>query len=149
MIDVQRILSPKPEDLAIIMYTSGSTGKPKGVMLSHKNVLAAVCGAVDRIHDVRWVGTRGMMGRNKDKGGKYTCVKYQKSDVVTITSKKSWRLSFNIVEAPFNFCCWTFDVCVVWWCADGPINSQEYKSFAIYVVTIKISMTEYHHWINH
>ena len=31
---------------------------------------------------------------------------------------------------------------------DGSINSQEYKSFEIYAVTIKISMTEYHHWIN-
>ena len=40
-----------------------------------------------------------------------------------------------------------FDVCVVW-CSDGPINSQEYKSFEIHVVPIKISMTEYHHWIN-
>ena len=40
------------------------------------------------------------------------------------------------------------DVCVVWWSSDGPINSQEYKSFEIYAVTIKISMTEYHHWIN-
>ena len=29
------------------------------------------------------------------------------------------------------------------WCSDGPINSQEYKSFGIYAVTIKISMTEY------
>ena len=29
-----------------------------------------------------------------------------------------------------------------------PINSQEYKSFEIYAVTIKISMTEYHHWIS-
>ena len=30
------------------------------------------------------------------------------------------------------------------------INSQEYKSFEIYMymVTIKISTTEYHHWIN-
>ncbi|XP_072180293.1 long-chain-fatty-acid--CoA ligase 4-like [Diadema setosum] len=43
---------PSANDLAIIMYTSGSTGKPKGVMISHKNVLAAVCGAVDRINDV-------------------------------------------------------------------------------------------------
>ena len=33
-------------------------------------------------------------------------------------------------------------------CSDGPINSQEYKSFEIDVVTIKISMTEYHHLIN-
>ena len=28
---------------------------------------------------------------------------------------------------------------------DGPINSQEYKRFEMYAVTIKISMTEYHH----
>ena len=27
----------------------------------------------------------------------------------------------------------------------GPINSQEYKSFEIYAVTVKKSMTEYHH----
>ena len=27
-------------------------------------------------------------------------------------------------------------------------NSQEYNSFAVYAVTIKISMTEYHHLIN-
>ena len=30
---------------------------------------------------------------------------------------------------------------------DGPINSQVYKSFEIYAVTIKISMPD-HHWIN-
>ena len=28
---------------------------------------------------------------------------------------------------------------------NGPINTQEYKSFEIYAVTIKISITEYHH----
>ena len=28
------------------------------------------------------------------------------------------------------------------------MTSQEYKSFEIYAVTINISMTEYHHWIN-
>ena len=27
----------------------------------------------------------------------------------------------------------------------GPLNSQEYKSFEIYAVSIKISMTEYNH----
>ena len=54
---------------------------------------------------------------------------------------------FNIVEAPFKKLL-NFDVCVVWWCSDGPLNSQEYKSFEIYAVSIKISMTEYHHWIN-
>ena len=29
----------------------------------------------------------------------------------------------------------------------GSIKSQEYKSFEINDVTIKISMTKYHHWI--
>ena len=29
--------------------------------------------------------------------------------------------------------------------SDGLINSQEYKSFDIYAVAIKISMTEYYH----
>ena len=32
--------------------------------------------------------------------------------------------------------------------SDGPRNRQEYKSFEMYAVTIKISMTEYHNWIN-
>ena len=31
---------------------------------------------------------------------------------------------------------------------DGRIKNQEYKSFEIYAVTIKIYMTEYHHRIN-
>ena len=53
----------------------------------------------------------------------------------------------NIVNAPFKNIL-NFDVCVVWWCSDGPINSQEYKSFEIYAVIIKISMIESHHWIN-
>ena len=30
--------------------------------------------------------------------------------------------------------------------SDGPINSQEYKSFEIYAVSSKISMTEYRHY---
>ena len=57
-----------------------------------------------------------------------------------------WRLKtlFNIVEAPLKKLL-NFDVCVVWWWHS---DSQEYKSFKIYAVTIKISMTEYHHWIN-
>ena len=37
-------------------------------------------------------------------------------------------------------------------CSEGLINSQEYKTFEIYAVTIKIHvhvcMTEYHHLIN-
>ena len=48
---------------------------------------------------------------------------------------------FNIVEARFKKLL-NYDVCVVW-CSEGSINSQEYKSFEIYAVTIKISMTEY------
>lgn len=44
-------VSPVPSDLAVIMYTSGSTGKPKGVMIAHKNLLAMVAGAVNRISD--------------------------------------------------------------------------------------------------
>ena len=54
----------------------------------------------------------------------------------------NWSLKtlFNIVEAPLKK--WlNVDVCVVWWCSDGPINSQEYNSFEIYAVTIKIYMT--------
>ena len=41
-----------------------------------------------------------------------------------------------------------FDVCVVLWSSNESINSQAYKSFEIYTVTIKISMTECHHFIN-
>ena len=29
-----------------------------------------------------------------------------------------------------------------------PLNSQEYRRFEVYAVSIKIFMTEYHHWIN-
>ena len=54
---------------------------------------------------------------------------------------------FNIVEAPYKTLL-NCDAGVVWRCSDGPINSQEYKSFEIHAVTVKISMTEYHHWIN-
>ena len=43
---------------------------------------------------------------------------------------------FNKLEAPF-YNMFNFDVCVVWWCSDGPINSQEYKSFEFYAVIIK------------
>ena len=58
-----------------------------------------------------------------------------------------FKALFNIVEAPFKKLL-NSDVCVVWWCSNGPVNSQEYKSFDFYTVSIKISMTEYQHWIN-
>ena len=63
------------------------------------------------------------------------------------TSFYAYARLFNIVEAPFKQLL-NFNGCVVWWCSDGPIYSQEYQSFEINAVTIKISMTEYHHWIN-
>ena len=50
---------------------------------------------------------------------------------------------FNIVEAPLKKKLLNFDVCVVWWCSDRPLNSQEYKSFEMHAVSIKISVTEY------
>ncbi|RIB24024.1 hypothetical protein C2G38_2242282 [Gigaspora rosea] len=36
-------VSVHSDDLFIIMYTSGTTGVPKGVMLSHGNLIAAMC----------------------------------------------------------------------------------------------------------
>ncbi|GMI05592.1 hypothetical protein TrRE_jg1059 [Triparma retinervis] len=37
---------PAPETCAVIMFTSGSTGKPKGVVVTHRNLLATVAGAI-------------------------------------------------------------------------------------------------------
>lgn len=40
---------PGEEDLATLVYTSGTTGKPKGVMLTHRNVLSNVKGALEHL----------------------------------------------------------------------------------------------------
>lgn len=37
----------KPDDILSIIYTSGTTGNPKGVMLSHKNLVANIKGALN------------------------------------------------------------------------------------------------------
>jgi oxalate---CoA ligase len=34
----QQLLSPLPEDVALVLHTSGTTGRPKAVPLSHKNL---------------------------------------------------------------------------------------------------------------
>lgn len=39
-------ITPKPDDLAVILYTSGTTGQPKGVMLTHRNLYSNAAAAV-------------------------------------------------------------------------------------------------------
>lgn len=38
----------RSEDVAVILYTSGTTGRSKGAMLSHKNIVSNIQGAVQR-----------------------------------------------------------------------------------------------------
>lgn len=43
------ITEPTPEGGALLIYTSGTTGKPKGVLLRHRNIVANVATAIDRL----------------------------------------------------------------------------------------------------
>ena len=45
----ERVRSAAEDDVATIVYTSGTTGPPKGCMLSHRNLRAAVDGALERV----------------------------------------------------------------------------------------------------
>ena len=40
----------RPDDLATIIFSSGSTGVPKGVMLTHRNILSNIDGAMEVFH---------------------------------------------------------------------------------------------------
>ena len=53
-----------------------------------------------------------------------------------------WRLCLKNCWTLMSVLYSTVSTMYVWWCSDGSINSQEYESFEIYAVTIKISMTE-------
>ena len=55
----------------------------------------------------------------------------------------AFKALFNIVETPFFF---YFDVCAVWWCSGGPINSHEYKRFEMYALCSHYQ--DIHDWIS-
>ena len=53
------------------------------------------------------------------------------SKVIAMLILPNLKTLFIIVEAPFKTKL-NIDLCVAWWCSDGSMNSQEYKSFDIY-----------------
>lgn len=58
-----RLHTPAPDDLALLMLTSGSTGSSKAVRLSHANLLAAQAGKADALQlgpsdtSLNWIST--------------------------------------------------------------------------------------------
>jgi long-chain acyl-CoA synthetase len=42
VVEDERINSPNPENIALMLYTSGTTGDPKGVMISFDNIMSQV-----------------------------------------------------------------------------------------------------------
>lgn len=46
-------LPPQASDLCTVCYTSGTTGNPKGVMLTHQNVMSAMCAVLMQMGDHR------------------------------------------------------------------------------------------------
>ena len=45
----EEVKKANPDDLTALIYTSGTTGNPKGVMLSHRNIMANIKGALAAI----------------------------------------------------------------------------------------------------
>jgi long-chain acyl-CoA synthetase len=60
--DLKPDVSPKPDDLALIMYTSGSTGAPKGVELTNGNIIAGMSAAQYLVIEILAHGNHSYVG---------------------------------------------------------------------------------------